>query len=118
MLSLLSVSLTTSMCPVVGWLKVEGGIIFVTRLRQLAASKCDDLATNLASAVMNKVRAEKQIIPDIEQIDDKGEFMGKEYSHMYMRSKLRCRNIRLVFYFTLGYLPVSTQWKHLVVFAS
>lgn len=31
--------------------------MFVTRLRQLAASKCDDLALALASAVMDRVRA-------------------------------------------------------------
>ncbi|CAH0599086.1 unnamed protein product [Chrysodeixis includens] len=42
---------------VLEWLKDERGVMFVTRLRQLAASKCDDLALALASAVMDRVRA-------------------------------------------------------------
>ncbi|KAF9808034.1 hypothetical protein SFRURICE_017206 [Spodoptera frugiperda] len=35
----------------------ERGVMFVTRLRQLAASKCDDLALALCSAVLDRVRA-------------------------------------------------------------
>nr|CAB3512299.1 unnamed protein product [Spodoptera littoralis] len=42
---------------VLAWLKEERGVMFVTRLRQLAASKCDDLALALCSAVLDRVRA-------------------------------------------------------------
>ncbi|OWR50925.1 hypothetical protein KGM_208597 [Danaus plexippus plexippus] len=42
---------------VLEWLKLERAVMFVTRLRQLAASKCDDLALLLATSVMNRLRA-------------------------------------------------------------
>ncbi|CAG9569906.1 unnamed protein product [Danaus chrysippus] len=42
---------------VLEWLKLERAVMFVTRLRQLAASKCDDLALLLATCVMNRLRA-------------------------------------------------------------
>lgn len=44
---------------VLEWLKEERGVMFVTRLRQLAASKCDDLALALSSAVMQRVRSDR-----------------------------------------------------------
>lgn len=46
-----------SIVAVLEWLKEERGVMFVTRLRQLTASKCDDLALSLSSAVMERVRA-------------------------------------------------------------
>ncbi|CAB3233050.1 unnamed protein product [Arctia plantaginis] len=40
------------------WLKEERGVMFVTRLRQLASSKdCKDLALELASSILDRVRA-------------------------------------------------------------
>lgn len=49
--------LYTYHCSVLEWLKLERAVMFVTRLRQLAASKCDDLALLLATSVMNRLRA-------------------------------------------------------------
>ncbi|XP_059058184.1 uncharacterized protein LOC131851674 [Achroia grisella] len=55
---------------VLEWLKEERGVMFVTRLRQLAASKCDDLALMLASSVMDRVRAGIVDLTDVEQLED------------------------------------------------
>ncbi|XP_013190936.1 uncharacterized protein LOC106135241 [Amyelois transitella] len=53
------------------WLKEERGVMFVTRLRHLAASrKCHEIALALSSAVMHRVRASETVIPDAEQADD------------------------------------------------
>ncbi|XP_068624726.1 extracellular matrix-binding protein ebh-like isoform X2 [Battus philenor] len=43
---------------VIEWLKEERGVMFVTRLRQLATTKtCADIASALVAAVMDRVRA-------------------------------------------------------------
>ncbi|CAH2099092.1 unnamed protein product [Euphydryas editha] len=55
---------------VLEWLKEERAAMFVTRLRQLAASKCDDLALLLASAVMSLARDCTTVLSDIEQAAD------------------------------------------------
>lgn len=52
---------------VLGWLKEEKEVMFVTRLRQLAASKCDDLALLLTSAVMIRARDCTTAVSDIDQ---------------------------------------------------
>lgn len=49
---------------VLEWLKEERGLVFVTRLQQLALSRCHDLALALVSAVMDRVRAENKQQPD------------------------------------------------------
>ncbi|KAJ0171084.1 hypothetical protein K1T71_013283 [Dendrolimus kikuchii] len=59
---------------VVKWLKEEPGAVLMTRLRQLAASKCDDMALALATAVMDRVRATTVLQADAElfaEADDK-----------------------------------------------
>ncbi|XP_050356851.1 uncharacterized protein LOC126777788 isoform X2 [Nymphalis io] len=55
---------------VLGWLKEERGVMFVTRLRQLAASKCDDLALLLAAAVMLRARNSTGVVSDVDQVAD------------------------------------------------
>ncbi|XP_045779996.1 uncharacterized protein LOC123877364 isoform X10 [Maniola jurtina] len=55
---------------VLEWLKEERGVMFVTRLRQLAASKCDDLALLLASAVMDRARHTNRIVADADQAEE------------------------------------------------
>ncbi|XP_022121438.2 uncharacterized protein LOC110997542 isoform X2 [Pieris rapae] len=56
------------------WLKEERGVMFVTRLRQMAALKsCVDLALRLATAVMQRTRLCTRRIPDIEQIESQKE---------------------------------------------
>ncbi|KAG6463686.1 hypothetical protein O3G_MSEX014019, partial [Manduca sexta] len=55
---------------VLEWLKEERGVMFLTRLRQLATSKCDDIALTLASAVMDRVRKGIEIVPDADQVED------------------------------------------------
>ncbi|CAF4923889.1 unnamed protein product [Pieris macdunnoughi] len=56
------------------WLKEERGVMFVTRLRQMAALKsCVDLALRLATAVMQRTRLCIRRIPDIEQIESQKE---------------------------------------------
>nr|XP_026486527.1 uncharacterized protein LOC113393698 isoform X4 [Vanessa tameamea] len=55
---------------VLGWLKEERGVMFVTRLRQLAASKCDDLALLLATAVMLRARNSTAVVSDVDQAAD------------------------------------------------
>ncbi|XP_046974221.1 uncharacterized protein LOC124540580 isoform X2 [Vanessa cardui] len=55
---------------VLGWLKEERGVMFVTRLRQLAASKCDDLALLLAAAVMLRARNSTAVVSDVDQAAD------------------------------------------------
>ncbi|KAL0810132.1 hypothetical protein ABMA28_010928 [Loxostege sticticalis] len=52
------------------WLKEERGVMFVTRLRQLATSKCGDLAVLLVTAVMDRVRASTVLVPDNEQSEE------------------------------------------------
>ncbi|VVC88934.1 unnamed protein product [Leptidea sinapis] len=53
------------------WLKEERGVVFVTRLRQMATSKClSDLALKLTTAVMTRVRACTTLVPDVNQIED------------------------------------------------
>ncbi|XP_045525425.1 uncharacterized protein LOC123714858 isoform X2 [Pieris brassicae] len=56
------------------WLKEERGVMFVTRLRQMAALKsCVDLALRLATAVMQRKRLCIRRLPDIEQIESQKE---------------------------------------------
>ncbi|CAH2231275.1 jg20603, partial [Pararge aegeria aegeria] len=56
---------------VLEWLKEERGLMFVTRLRQLASSRrCDDLALLLATAVMTRVRFTTKIVPDVVQAQE------------------------------------------------
>ncbi|XP_053619198.1 uncharacterized protein LOC128680224 isoform X2 [Plodia interpunctella] len=53
------------------WLKEERGVMFVTRLRHLAASKkCHEIALSLVTAVMDRKRACETLVPDAEQADE------------------------------------------------
>ncbi|XP_063834890.1 uncharacterized protein LOC135084078 [Ostrinia nubilalis] len=52
------------------WLKEERGVMFVTRLRQLATSKCADLAVILVTAVMDRVRVGVELATDSEQSEE------------------------------------------------
>lgn len=55
---------------VLEWLKEERGVMFVTRLRQMAALKsCVDLALRLATAVMQRYRLCIRRLSDIEQME-------------------------------------------------
>ncbi|XP_069362511.1 extracellular matrix-binding protein ebh-like isoform X3 [Maniola hyperantus] len=76
---------------VLEWLKEERGVMFVTRLRQLAASKCDDLALLLASAVMNRARYNTCHVADADQAEeqpqDKPEVTNELTFHNILRKE-------------------------------
>ncbi|CAK1595415.1 unnamed protein product [Parnassius mnemosyne] len=64
---------------VIEWLKEERGVIFVTRLRQLASSKkCLDLACALVSAVMDRARASATVVTNADALDKKAKLEKKE----------------------------------------
>lgn len=54
------------------WLTEERGVTFVMRLHTLVAEKCDDIAMSLATAVMERVRADAITSDDKQSEEPKG----------------------------------------------
>ncbi|XP_052745200.1 uncharacterized protein LOC112056076 isoform X2 [Bicyclus anynana] len=76
---------------VLQWLIEEHGVVYMSRLRQLAATKrCVDLALLLATAVLNRARYSARIVADVIQAEepkDKPEVLRQERTFQSLLSK-------------------------------